>query len=46
MQWEARINGMIFVLKRENEYDPSEGVIPVEEVMELVPGRVYLVERI
>lgn len=45
-QWQARLNGRLYVLARESQYDPAEGAIPVEEAMELVPGRVVLVERI
>lgn len=45
-QWQARLNGRLYVLARESQYDPSDGAIPVEEAMELVPGRVVLVERI
>lgn len=45
-QWEARQNGRLFVLRREDVYEPSEGEIPVEERFDLVPGRIVLVQRI
>lgn len=45
-QWQARHNGRLYVLARECEYNSSEGSIPIEEVLELVPDRVILVARI
>lgn len=45
-QWQARHNGRFYVLARELKYDPSEGAIPVEDVLELVPDKVILVARI
>lgn len=45
-QWEARQNGRLYVLRRENGYDPKEGAIPVMEMFDLVPGRITLVARI
>ncbi len=46
-QWEARYNGRLFVLRREDRYEPSEGEIPIEERLNLVPsGRIVLVQRI
>lgn len=45
-QWEARHNGRLFVLRREDRYEPSEGEIPIEERFELVSGRIVLVQRI
>lgn len=45
-QWQARHNGRLYVLARECEYNSSEGSIPIEEVLELVPNRVVLVARI
>lgn len=45
-QWEARHNGLRYVLRRKDAYDPSEGKISVEEIFHLVPDRVVLVSRI
>lgn len=45
-QWQAWHSGRLFVLAREYKYDSSEGEIPVEEVLELVPNKVVLVARI
>lgn len=45
-QWEARCNGRIFILRREDSYDPLEKEIPVKEIVELVPGRIVLVQRL
>jgi len=45
-QWEARHDGRLFVLRREDQYEPSEGEIPVEERFDLVLGRIVLVQRI
>lgn len=45
-QWEARHNGRLFVLRREDQYEPSEGEIPIEERFDLVPGRITLVQRL
>ncbi|KKU52097.1 MAG: hypothetical protein UX72_C0009G0018 [Parcubacteria group bacterium GW2011_GWA2_47_10] len=45
-QWEAHADGRKFVLRREDSYNPSEAAIPVEEVFDLVPGRITLVQRI
>lgn len=45
-QWEARYKGRLFVLRREDLYKSSEGEIPIEEMFDLMPGRVVLVQRI
>lgn len=45
-QWEARHEGLLFILRREDKYDASEGKIPVEESFELVPDKIMLVQRI
>lgn len=45
-QWEARHDGLLYILRREDVYDTSEGQIPVEKIFELVPGRIVLAERI
>jgi len=45
-QWQTRHAGRLYVLQRGTKYNPSEGVIPVEEDFHLVPDRVILVRRI
>ncbi len=45
-QWEARHNDHLYILRREDEYEPSEGKIPVEEIFDLVSDRITLVQRI
>lgn len=45
-QWQARDRGHLYVLRREDQYDPVEQGVPVEKVMDLVPNRISLVARI
>ena len=45
-QWEARLDGKLYILERKCTYQPSEAMVPVEEVFDLVPDRIVLVERI
>lgn len=45
-QWEARHKNVLYVLRHEDIYEPSEGRVSVEKVMDLIPGRVALVKRI
>lgn len=44
-QWEAWHEGRLYILRREDSYDPSEDKIPVEESFDLVPDRIVLVQR-
>ena len=45
-QWEAWHDGRLYILRRENLYEISEGEVPVEKRFDLVPGRIVLVQRI
>ena len=45
-QWEAQHEGRLYVLQREDNYDPEEKAVPVEKRFDLVPNRIMLVERI
>lgn len=45
-QWEAHSKGRLLVLRQEDFYQPTMGEVPIREIMELVPGRVILVEII
>lgn len=46
-QWKHRSeDGVLHVLCQEDEYDASEGAVPVEVMRELVPEKIFLVRRI
>lgn len=45
-QWEARQDGQLFVLRREDRYDSSEGSVIVVKLSDLVPGKIILVGRV
>lgn len=45
-QWEARKDGRLFILRREDYYDLTYGPVPIEETFDLVPGRITLVKRV
>ena len=45
-QWEAQHEGRKYILRREDIYQPSEAMVPVERVFDLAPDRVVLVRRI
>ncbi|MFA6397838.1 MAG: hypothetical protein WDK96_03290 [Candidatus Paceibacterota bacterium] len=47
-QWEARVGGILYILDRSSArtYNPSEGPIPVEKNIDIIPNKVVLVSRI
>ena len=46
-QWRSRTaEGVLYVLCDEDSYCPEEGVVPVEVMRELVPGKILLVRRL
>lgn len=45
-QWEAKKDGIIYILERRQSYDSASGEVSVEKVRDLVPGRLILVKQI
>lgn len=45
-QWEARYDGRLYILRREDDYELEEKNVPVEKMFDLVPDRIVLVQRI
>ncbi|QQG46406.1 MAG: hypothetical protein HYY55_00995 [Candidatus Niyogibacteria bacterium] len=45
-EWKTRHRGALYVLRREDDYSPTEGEVPVEKIRDLVSDRILLVKRI
>lgn len=45
-QWEFKRDWVKYVLDRDDDYDPAEGLVYVEVTREMVPDKVYLVMKL